>query len=122
MRWQEYIALAILAIWFLGLGLSQAGEKKGAFVIAPIKARTFSDIMRELVVPEPSQITGVITTMNGMQLMLKGPDGSFTLIDFSVAARSPEFPPIGTGKKITAIGKLDGDGILHASIIWRTDQ
>lgn len=109
-----------VALLCMSIAVAQADDiKKGTIVVTPVRERTFSDIMGELVPPMPDQTTGTIVTLNGMQMTLRRSDGTLTIVEFLVAARSPTFPPIGTGKVVTAIGKIDGDGILHARIVTR---
>jgi len=77
----------------------------------------------ELLGPQPAlpnQVSGVIATLDGMTLTLRRRDGTLAFIEFLAAAKSPDFPPIGSGKSITAIGTTDAQGILHAKIIIRT--
>jgi hypothetical protein len=107
-----------------------AGEvKKGAVVVAPVvktRVRSFQDVVADLIggVPSagPAQVSGVIVAMDavdGMQMTLRRRDKTLTIIEFLAAAKSPEFPPLGTGKAITAIGNIDGQGLFHAQTIMR---
>ena len=49
----------------------------------------------------------MIATLDGMTLTLRRRDGTLAFIEFLAAAKSPDFPPIGGGMSITAIGTTD---------------
>lgn len=120
MLWKEYIALAIFPIWLLAIGAG--AHKQGTVTVEPVHTRSFKDILQELIPPTPDTVTGIIIMLDGMTLTLRRKDGTLALVEFLTAAKSPEFPPIGTGKTITCMGKTDESGILHAYSIRRADQ
>src|SRR5271165_282163 len=69
--------------------------------------------------PTGSQVTGIISSVDGSKVMVRTRGGETKQVDASKALEAHTAAPLVVGKPFTAIGTMDPSGILHADSTMR---